>query len=80
MIRELGKPVQRGEMVERIEAKGVKIWSDDKPRYIGTVLWRDKDRFVNIEGEGYWLKGLKQTHSEFDDLLGGESKKQERIG
>jgi hypothetical protein len=28
---------------------------DDKPRYIGTIMWRHKDRFVNLKGHGYWV-------------------------
>ena len=31
----------------------------DKAAYIGTILWRHRNRFSNIEGKGYWLKGIK---------------------
>lgn len=63
IIRNLNRPVQRGELVERIEAEGIEIHSDDKARYVGTVLWREKERFENIEGEGYWLAGLEWPSS-----------------
>lgn len=63
VIRELNRPVQRGELVERIEAEGIGIHSEDKARYIGTILWREKDRFENIEGEGYWLVGVDRPDS-----------------
>lgn len=61
VIRAVGHPVQRGELVKRIESDGLPIHSDDKAKYIGTVLWRESDRFENIEGEGYWLKGIPRT-------------------
>ena len=62
------RPMQRGELVDAIERMGVPIQSDDKPRYIGTILWRNLDRFENIEGRGYWLKGrhLPEVQSLFE--------------
>lgn len=63
-IRECNRPMQRGEIVDWIEANGVEIYSEDKPRYIGTILWRNSDRFENIEGEGYWLAELKRPTDE----------------
>ncbi len=66
VIRSLGRPVQRGELVELIEAEGCQIESDDKPRYIGTILWRNADRFVNIEGQGYVMKGMEPGNGDID--------------
>lgn len=57
IIRDTGRPMVRGEIADAVEAGGIKIPSKDKPRYIGTVLWREKERFVNIERLGYWLVG-----------------------
>ena len=47
--------MQRGELVDAVEKAGMPIISDDKPRYLGTILWRNGDRFVN-RADGYWLK------------------------
>jgi len=33
----------------------VELESQDPPRYIGTILWRNSDRFINIPNEGYVL-------------------------
>lgn len=49
-------PVQRGKLISGLEADGLPIHSKDKSKYIGTILWRNRERFVNIEGEGYWLR------------------------
>jgi hypothetical protein len=53
-----GHPLTRGELVERVEEMGYEIHSEDKPRYIGTLMWRNEEMFENIEGRGYWLKGV----------------------
>ena len=58
LIKAHGRPVQRGDLVKMIEDSGLTIHSKDKNKYIGTVLWRQRDRFVNIEDEGYWLIGM----------------------
>lgn len=55
ILDETGKPMQRYELVAAVEARGFKIESEDKPRYLGTILWRHRDRFVNISGQGYTL-------------------------
>jgi hypothetical protein len=46
------------------------IPSDDKPRYLGTILWRNSDTFESVDG-GYWLKGvpLPKEESEFERLI-----------
>jgi hypothetical protein len=67
VIESANRPLPRGELVDALEGMGVPLYSDDKPRYIGTILWRNMDRFENIEGRGYWLKGrpLPETESLF---------------
>jgi hypothetical protein len=58
VIREANRPLSRGELVDRLEARGIGIASADKPRYVGTILWRNQKTFTNIEGEGYWIRGM----------------------
>lgn len=55
IIREVGRPMTRGELVEAFERRDVQIPFADKGRYIGTIAWRHKGMFRNIEGRGYWL-------------------------
>lgn len=35
-----------------------RLTTGDKAQYLATILWRNKDRFENHEGIGYWLKGV----------------------
>src|ERR1700690_2388087 len=52
-IRNRGGPMTRTALVDALQASGIAIPSEDKPRYLGTILWRHRERFVNIAGLGY---------------------------
>jgi hypothetical protein len=56
IIREVGRPMTRGEIVEAVARRDVEIPAQDKKRYVGTIAWRHKGIFVNVEGRGYWLR------------------------
>jgi hypothetical protein len=56
ILGKTGLPLNRYQLVDAIEREGILIPSTDKPRFIGTILWRQKDRFVNLKDFGYWLK------------------------
>lgn len=58
VIRAAGRPLTRAEIVEELEAIGFKLNSSDKPRYIGTILWRNQPRFIYLEGRGYAVDGV----------------------
>ncbi len=57
IMRESGHPLTRGDIVEMLSARDVEMPGQDKARYVGTIMWRNKAKFVNIEGRGYWLRG-----------------------
>jgi hypothetical protein len=71
IIGEIGRPMTRGDIVKTLELRGIDITAKDKPRYIGTLLWRNDGTFINIYGSGYWLKnridelgpGLREHYS-----------------
>ena len=58
IIREAQKPLTRGTLLARVLERGVTIHSKDKAKYLGTILWRQSDKFENIEGRGYWFIDL----------------------
>lgn len=70
IIREAGRPMTRGEIVEAFERRDVRIPFEDKARYIGTIAWRHKGMFRNIEGRGYWLSDMPLPHREQASLIG----------
>jgi len=57
VLRDAGHPMTRGELVAALETRGVPMSTNDPSRYVGTILWRHQEKFENIEGRGYWLKG-----------------------
>lgn len=57
IIKDANRPLSRSEIAAEMLKRGHEIPSDDKPRYLGTILWRNGDIFEQVEGRGYWLKG-----------------------
>jgi len=57
-IREIGHPLTRTELVEQFHKHGVKLPSEDEGRYLGTILWRNWGRFINVPGRGYFLEDM----------------------
>lgn len=50
-----GRPLKRSELVRKLEAGGHTIEGKDKPKVLGTNIWRSK-QFIHIDGKGYWPK------------------------
>jgi hypothetical protein len=69
VIRGAGEPLTRAQIVERIENAGHVLNSDDKPRYVGTILWRQKERFTNIPGQGYITADMAKHNQNVADLI-----------
>lgn len=69
VIRNAGRPLTRAEIVDRIEKAGYELHSEDKPRYVGTILWRQKERFTNIAGQGYVLADMATAEQNVGDLI-----------
>lgn len=53
ILREAKVPMQRGAILAALTERGVVIISPDRERYLGTILWRWRSRFVNEPGRGY---------------------------
>jgi hypothetical protein len=58
IIGETGRPMSRTELVDAVEKRGIEVPSEDKARYLGTILWRNRERFVNVPGSGYILEDM----------------------
>ncbi|MCJ2082757.1 hypothetical protein [Methylobacterium sp. J-090] len=53
-----GKPMTRGELVDAFDAAGIPLAGSDKAKNIGTIMWRFRDEFLNVPGQGYWPKDV----------------------
>lgn len=58
IIQNEGRPMTRFELIAPIEEAGLSIGGYDKPRNLGTILWRSGN-FVNT-GDGYWPKDVER--------------------
>lgn len=69
IIRERGKPMSRRDLHEALAARGLVVRGVDPVKTLGTILWRAKDRMVQIEGKGYWPKADPFPPSDSYDFL-----------
>ncbi|EHK58745.1 hypothetical protein MAXJ12_03523 [Mesorhizobium alhagi CCNWXJ12-2] len=60
-----------------MESAGVELHSEDKPRYLGTILWREKERFTNIAGQGYVMSDMVTEQPSIMDLIGRAADEEE---
>jgi hypothetical protein len=61
ILKDLGVPRTRGYLADELQHRKVYLPGKDteaRARYVGTILWRNRDDFEHIEGQGYWLKGV----------------------
>ena len=75
VLKDFLRPLSRGNLAHELKKRGVKLHGKDKEsqaRYVGTILWRNQDRFENIEGEGYWLKGVPRGAKPGENDLTGK--------
>lgn len=73
VLKDAGRPLNRFELVDEIERCGFPITSIDKPRYIGTIAWRQRKTFIHIVGHGYWLKHTPLPEIGYDPASLGKS-------
>lgn len=71
-----GKPMTRSELLNALEERDVVLAGDDKAKYLGTILWRMREAFVNLDGHGYWPKDQPYEPASYvpDDNKKGASK------
>lgn len=56
-----GRPLGRGDLVRRLEEQGYLIDGSDKPKVLGTNIWRS-EKFDHIEGQGYWPRDFARPN------------------
>lgn len=50
-----GRPLERSELLEKIQESGFQVEGKDPAKIVGRTLWESED-FIHIPKEGYWLK------------------------
>ena len=54
-LQEAGRPMTRSEIASKLTESGVLLVGVDVNKNVGTIMWRHRDRFVNLPKLGYWL-------------------------
>lgn len=52
------RPLTRGELLRAMQRENIPVGGTDQSKNMGTILWRLKDDFVNLDGYGYWPREL----------------------
>ena len=53
-----GRPLACGQLFEALKEDGVFVGGQDPIKILGTIIWRLRNRFTNIEGHGYWPRDV----------------------
>jgi hypothetical protein len=55
VLERAARPMQLRELFDEVGAAGVRLEGTNPPAILGTMIWRARDRFVNLRGHGYWF-------------------------
>jgi hypothetical protein len=58
ILKEVGHPLKRGQLVKEFAARHIPLAGKDKNKNLGTILWRHGNMFVSLDGLGYWPKDV----------------------
>ena len=59
ILRKHGLPMTRSMLARELINQGVPLQGGDIHKNVGTILWRHRDRFVNLQKLGYWLRDVE---------------------
>jgi hypothetical protein len=57
LLREVGQPLGRRAIRERLAGRGLVVNGTDAIKAMGTILWRARDQLTYVDGRGYWPVG-----------------------
>jgi hypothetical protein len=56
----------RGKLIQELAEAGIILMGTDPRNLLGTLLFRLRERFVNIPGYGYWIAKRSYTPAGYD--------------
>jgi hypothetical protein len=65
LLRVRGHPMSRSALHSALWERGVKVRGTDPVKTLGTILWRAKDRIIQLEGYGYWPKNVSYARANY---------------
>lgn len=68
ILRTRGHPLSRRGIYEALKARDLVIQGADPVKALGTILWRNQDEIIQLEGYGYWPRALAYSRAEYPGL------------
>jgi hypothetical protein len=56
LLLDAGTPLTRTQLLRALDARDIPVGGSNRPKNMGTIMWRLSDHFVNLDGFGYWPK------------------------
>lgn len=69
ILRTRGHPLSRRGIYEALKVRDLVIQGSDPVKALGTILWRNQDEIVQLEGYGYWPRTLAYSRANYPGLL-----------
>lgn len=61
-----GKPMDRHSLLKAVNEQGISVGGAKPDATLASALWRDKERFINLKGHGYWLRQAAYEPAGYD--------------
>lgn len=58
--------MSRRDLHAELAKRGLLVKGTDPVKALGTMLWRAPDKFIQLEGRGYWNKGQPYPEGGYD--------------
>ena len=65
ILRARGHPLNRRGLYEALKLRGLEIQGTDPVKALGTILWRNQDKVVQLEGFGYWPRHMSYPRAKY---------------
>lgn len=65
ILVQLAQPLTRRQLVDALRERGLVIKAKKPVNWLGTILWRAKDAFIQLEGRGYWPKDIAYPPADY---------------
>lgn len=65
ILRARGHPLSRRGLYEALKARDLVIQGADPVKALGTILWRNQDKIVQLEGHGYWPRHMSYPRAKY---------------
>ncbi len=65
ILRQRGHPMTRRALHKALADRGIEVKGTDPVKTLGTILWRAKDKLIQLEGYGYWPADLSYGRANY---------------